>query len=290
MIGAVRGFGRQVREAVSARPDRARAAVEIALALALVFQLGQLGWIVLRPAQSVAAITPGRSAVTPADPSVFQRFDAFFRTGGESSLSDVTAAGSSQMRLYGLRSDGAGGGSAIIGLADGRQISVGVGEAVEPGLVLQSVGPDHVVLARGTSLSRLVFTELPMGVAPPPPPPPGPQTVTPPPAPAPAQAPAPAAAAGPAVDPARLLAQAGLRPRMRGMRMDGFTVSGGGDGSVLRAAGLRPGDVILAVNGQSLDSLERIAALRSELGNTTSAELRFERGGTVQTTTIGTGR
>jgi general secretion pathway protein C len=92
------------------------------------------------------------------------------------------------------------------------------------------------------------------------------------------------------VDPARLLAQAGLRPRMRGMRMDGFTVSGGGDGSVLRAAGLRPGDVILAVNGQSLDSLERIAALRGELGNSTSAELRFERGGTVQTTTIGTGR
>ena len=74
------------------------------------------------------------------------------------------------------------------------------------------------------------------------------------------------------------------------MRLDGFTVSGGGDGSVLRAAGLRPGDVLLAVNGQSLDSLERIAALRSELGNTTSAELRFERGGTVQTTTIGTGR
>ena len=286
MIGAVRGFGRQVREAVSARPDRARAAVEIALALALVFQLGQLGWIVLRPAQSVAAITPGGSAVTPADPSVFQRFDAFFRTGGESSLSDVTAAGSSQMRLYGLRSDGAGGGSAIIGLADGRQVSVGVGEAVESGLVLQSVGPDHVVLARGTSLSRLVFTELPMGVAPPPPPPPGPQTVTPPPAPA----PAPTAAASPAVDPARLLAQAGLRPRMRGMRLDGFTVSGGGDGSVLRAAGLQPGDVLLAVNGQSLDSLERIAALRSELGNTTSAELRFERGGTVQTTTIGTGR
>ncbi len=286
MIGAVRGFGRQVREAVSARPDRARTAVEIALALALAFQLGQLGWILLRPAPAVAADTAGPSTVTPADPSVFQRFDAFFRTGGESSLSDVTATGGSQLRLYGLRSDGAGGGSAIIGLGDGRQVSVGVGETVEPGLVLQSVGPDHVVLARGTSLSRLVFTELPMGVAPPPPPPPGPQTVTPPPAPA----PAPAVAAGPAVDPARLLAQAGLRPRMRGMRMDGFTVSGGGDGSVLRAAGLRAGDVILAVNGQSLDSPERIAALRGELANTTSAEIRFERGGTVQTTTIGTGR
>ena len=72
----------------------------------------------LRPAPAAAAITRGPSAVTPVDPSVFQRFDAFFRTGGESSLSDVTAAGGSQLRLYGLRSDGAGGGSAIIGLGD----------------------------------------------------------------------------------------------------------------------------------------------------------------------------
>ncbi|MBP8062633.1 MAG: general secretion pathway protein, partial [Brevundimonas sp.] len=61
---------------------------------------------------------------------------------------------------------------------------VGVGEEVEPGLVLRSVGPDHVTLARGGSVSRLVFTDVPVGVAPVPPPPSGPQTVTPTPAPA----------------------------------------------------------------------------------------------------------
>jgi general secretion pathway protein C len=188
------------------------------------------------------------------------------------------------MRLYGLRSDGAGGGSAIIGLADGRQVSVGVGEEVEPGLVLRGVGADHVTLARGGSVSRLVFTDLPMGVAPVPPPPPGPQTVTP----TPAVSVAPAAV--PAVDPARLLGQAGLRPRMRGARLDGFTVSGAGDAAVLRAAGLQAGDVILAVNGQPLDSLERIAALRSQLANSTGAELRIERDGQVQTSTLGSGQ
>lgn len=261
--------------------------MELALAAALIAQLAQLGWIAVRPAVSAEAGTNAvPAAIKPADPAVFQRFDAFFRTGGQSSLAEASAAGSGQMRLYGLRSDGAGGGSAIIGLADGRQVSVGVGEEVEPGLVLRGVGPDFVTLARGASLNRLGFTDLPQGVAPPPPPPPGPQTVTP----TPAARTAPAAATGATVDAARLITQAGLRPRMRGLRMDGFTVTGSGDVALLQAAGLEPGDVILAVNGQPLDGPERIAALRSQLANSARAELRIERDGQVQTSTIGTGR
>jgi len=290
VIGAVRNFSRQVRAVAAARPDRVRLGVEIALVLALIAQLGQLSWILLRPATAAEVPASAAAPFKPADPSVFQRFDAFFRTGGQSSLAEASAAGSGQMRLYGLRSDGAGGGSAIIGLADGRQVSVGVGEEVEPGLVLSGVGPDHVTLARGASVTRLIFSDLPVGAAPPPPPPPGPQTVTPPANPGPAPTAAPASASGPAVNPARLMAQAGLRPRMRGLRMDGFTVSGAGDGAALRAAGLRPGDVILAVNGQPLDSLERIAALRGQLSDSDSAEIRYERNGVTQTSTIRTGR
>ena len=277
----------QVRQALASRPDRVRAAVELTLALVLAVQLGRLVWIVAEPQSAAPEATAASAPARPVDFSVFQRFDAFFRTGGVSSLAEASAAGSGQMRLYGLRSDGAGGGSAIIGLADGRQVSVGVGEEVEPGLVLRSVGDDHVTLARGTSLSRLIFSDVPMGVAPVPPPPPGPQTVTPTPAPAPAE---PAASVGASVDPARLIAQAGLRPRMRGVRLDGFTVSGAGDPAVLGAAGLQAGDVILAVNGQALDSLEQISALRGRLANSSVAEIRYERDGQVQTTTIGTGR
>lgn len=286
MIGAVRNFSTRVRGVWAARPDRVRSAVEVALALLLAVQLGRLVWIVAEPRDAASSMASSPTAMSPADPAVFQRFDAFFRTGGQSSLAEASAAGSGQMRLYGLRSDGSGGGSAIIGLADGRQVSVGVGEEVEPGLILRGVGPDYVTLARGASLSRLIFSDVPVGVAPVPPPPPGPQIVTPPPPPPP-PAVTPTAAS---VDPAQLIAQAGLRPRMRGLRLDGFTVSASGDAALLRAAGLQAGDVILAINGQSLDSLERIAALRGQLANSSGAELRYERDGTVQTSTIGTGR
>ena len=265
-------------------PDRAahlRVVVEAVLIGLLLLQAGRLVWIVVDPkAPSMAPLA--QAPIKPADLNVFQRFDAFFRTGGLSSLADVTNADTAQLRLFGVRSGGAGDGSAIIGLADGRQVSVGVGEEVEPGLVLKEVGQDYVTLARGLSVSRLVFSEIPVGAPPPPPPPPGEQVVGPA---APASAPSVPAAV---VDPSRLMAQASLRPRMQGMAIKGFTVSGSGD--QLAAAGLQAGDVILSVNGNELTGLDRIAALRGQLANSANAEVRFERAGQVQTTTIRTTR
>ena len=286
LIGAVRSFSTQIRAVWSEQPERVRLAVEVALALLLVVQLGRLVWIVAEPRDAAASMAASPVVVSPADPGVFQRFDAFFRAGGQGRSAEGGAGGGGQMRLYGLRSDGAGGGSAIIGLADGRQVSVGVGEEVEPGLVLRGVGPDHVTLARGASVSRLAFPDTPMEAVPVSSPNPAPQAslLTRP------SPPTPDPTMDTAVDPARLMTQAGLRPRMRGLRIDGFTVSASGDAALLRAAGLQAGDVILAVNGQPLDSLERIAALRGQLENSSGAELRYERDGTVQTSTIGTGR
>ena len=265
--------------AVRDRPATARTGVEIVLAALLAIQVARLILILVAPEPAVATVAP--AMVRPADPTIFQRFDAFFRTGGQSSLAEATAAGSDQMRLFGVRVGGDDGGSAIIGLADGRQSSVGVGEEVEPGLILRSVEADGVTLARGASVSRLIFAEAPVGAAPPPPPPPGPQLVTP-------QQAAPATPAIAVVDPTALMAQASLRPRMQGMAIKGFTVSGGG--AALQAAGLQAGDVILTVNGNELTGLDRIAALRGQLANSANAEIRFERNGQIQTTTIRTGR
>lgn len=268
-------------------------ALELALVAVLAVQGARL--VMIFVADSPAA-TPLSITAAPADPGVFARFDAFFRTGGQGSLAEATGAEASQMRLYGVRAGGADGGSAIIGLSDGKQVSVAVGETVLPGLILKAVADDHVVLARGASLSRLIFTEKPEGAPAPPPPPPGPQVMGP--STTSGTAPAPlasgpwhkAAPPTPAVDPAQLMAQASLRPRLRGARIDGFTVGARGEAPLLRATGLQPGDVVLSVNGTPLNSLERVSDLRQDLANTDTAEIRFERNGQVQTTTIRTGR
>lgn len=249
------------------------------LTLGLAIQAGRLAWIVFEPQPAIA---PAAQTVTPApDLDVFGRFDAFFRTGGQSSLAEATGADATQMRLYGVRAGGPDGGSAIIGLADGRQVSVGVGEEVEPGLVLQSVAADHVILARGASVSRLVFTEIPSNAPQPPAPAASPQVVTPT-----AASVATAAATPASVDPRRLIAQAGLRPRMKGMGLNGFTVTPTGDGAALRAAGLRAGDVILSVDGVELNSPQAVAGLRDRLAGAQNAQIRFERDGVVQTSSI----
>lgn len=263
-----------IREALRQAPWRRL--VEAALGLILLIQVGRLVWLFLAPAPAVqmAEAAPAQ----PVDMGVLTRFDAFFRTGAASSLAGASGAEASQLRLFGVRAGGEGGGSAIIGLADGRQLSVGVGEEVEPGLVLREVGPDFVTLGRGQSLSRLTFTETPTGAAPPPPPPSTDQVVT----------PSPAASPGAVVDPQRLMAQASLRPRIQGLGVNGFTVSSAGNASELRAAGLQAGDVILSVNGTALNSPQAIGALRGQLADAPSAQLQYERNGEMRTTTIRT--
>jgi len=264
--------------AAAARRVPIRRMVEAVLIALLVVQGARLVWLFAAPSPPPAA--PSAAAARPADTTIFQRFDAFFRTGGQSSLAEASGADSGQMRLYGVRSDGAGGGSAIIGLADGRQVSVGVGEEVEPGLILKAVGADFVTLSRGGSVSRLIFTDVPTGVPAPPPPPAAPQVVAPP-----APTPEPTAAV---VDPVGLMARAGLRPRLSVSGIKGFTISG--DAREVKAAGLQTGDVILAVNGVALNGVGAVNGLRQSLASATSARISYERDGQTRTTTIRTGQ
>ncbi len=252
---------------------------EIALALLILIQLARLGALLVAP----APVPPSGEAPT-ADAGVLTRFDAFFHTGEPSSLADITQAGSEQLRLFGVRAGSGGNGSAILGLPNGTQLSVGVGEEIQPGLILRAVAGDHVTVARGTSVSRIDFGEVPVGAASVPPPPTTPQVVAPP-RPAPA---APAATGAAAVDPERLMAEAGLRPRMQGLSVNGLTVTARGDSPQLAAAGLRAGDVILSVNGIVLDGPSSLNRLRTDLAQAPEAVIRFERDGTPQTTTVRT--
>lgn len=266
-------------DAVRPRGARLRRGVELAIAALILIQLIRLVLLFMAPNAGARAA----EAVTASDTGVLSRFDAFFHTGERSSLAGITNTGSDQLRLFGVRAGVSGGGSAILGLPDGTQLSVGVGEEVQPGLVLRSVAEDHVTVARSSSVSRIDFGELPVGAASVPPPPTTPQVLAPP-------RPAPVAAASEAavVDPARLMAEAGLRPRMQGLSVNGFTVTARGQSADLAAAGLRAGDVILSVNGIALDGPSAINRLRTVLAEAPEAVIRFERDGTPQTTTVRT--
>ena len=247
-----------------------RRVVEAALILLLLVQGGRLVWLFAAPAPQAVQARP----LPEVDLSILSRFDAFFRNGGGGAQTSPSDGGG--LTLFGVRADGAGGGSAIIGLSDGRQVSVGAGEELEAGLTLTSVAPDHVMLSRGTAPFRLDFPDMASGVAPAT----TPQLAV--------TAPEPASAEGVVVDPQRLIAQAGLRPRIQGLGVNGLTVSASGDGGELRNAGLRSGDVILSVNGTALNSPQALAALRGQLADAPSAQIQFERDGQVRSTTVRT--
>jgi general secretion pathway protein C len=264
------------------RPDRLRLMAEGGLAVLIAAQGMRLAVAFLSPAAAASTPPTVASAARP-DIAVFARADAFFPTGAPT-VADRTAPVEG-LRLFGVRAGQGGGGSAILGLPDGRQLSVGVGEEIAPGLVLRTVETDHVTVARGPTVSRIEFGET--EVAPPPPPAPStPQVVAPPKS----EPTAEARAAAPVVDPQRLIGQASLRPRMKGMSVSGFTVSAAGDGQALRSAGLQSGDVILAVNGIELNGMGALSGLRAELADAVTVDIRYERAGRVSTTTIRTGR
>lgn len=264
--------GLSLRRMSLSRPPLRRV-VEAALILLLLVQAGRLVWLFAAPMPQAVQARP----LSEIDLGVLSRFDAFFRNGG--GRAEAASSDGGGLTLFGVRADGAGGGSAIIGLSDGRQVSVGAGEELEPGLTLSAVAPDHVMLSRGGAPFRLDFPDMMSGAASV-----APATM----ASSAASTPEPTPAEGVAVDPQRLIAQAGLRPRIQGLGVNGLTISASGDGGELRNAGLRSGDVIVSVNGTALNSPQALAALRSQLADAPSAQIQFERDGQVRSTTVRT--
>lgn len=258
---------------LSLRRPPLRRVVEAALILLLLVQAGRLVWLFAAPMPQGVQAQP----LSEIDLGVLSRFDAFFRNGGGGA--EAASSDGGGLTLFGVRADEAGGGSAIIGLSDGRQASVVAGEELEPGLTLSAVAPDHVMLSRGGAPFRLDFPDMMSGAASV-----APATMASPVA----STPEPTPVEGVAVDPQRLIAQAGLRPRIQGLGVNGLTVSASGDGGELRNAGLRSGDVILSVNGTALNSPQALAALRGQLADAPSAQIQFERDGQVRSTTVRT--
>jgi general secretion pathway protein C len=247
---------------------------ELLLLVLIAMQCARLVWLLAAPVGPVGDWKAISSAVTPQDPSLLARFDPFFRLDAAAGPAVVTSL---NLKLYGVREDRATGhGSAIIALPDGRQMSFAVGEEVMPGVTLTAVGFDNVTISRNGAAEQIFLDQSgPAQAVGAPDAAPVPQAAAPqvgPAAPIPVVT-VPSAPPPPAAVPGRPI---NFTPRTSNGRITGLVVTPGSDGGrAFAAAGFAPGDVIVAINGQRISSLEqaRTAVQNGE------ANVTVDRGG-----------
>jgi len=245
---------------------------------------------------AVAAPTGGpnryQAGMTPVvvSPSFFSSFDPFFRLANGDGQSVVTSL---NLTLHGIRADQASGrGSAIIGLPDGTQNSYAVGDQIVDGAVLASVSFDSVAIRHEGALEKLYLDqseEAPVVKAPPM------ATATTMPA-----GPDPFAAIRAGVNGARAPYQSAARgslmtdvvvnPRQTAGRIDGYILQPSASGDAFRAAGLKPGDVLVGVNGTRISDGAGIQHFFETVQEAGSAKVDIERDGRPMSLTIGGGR
>lgn len=138
-------------------------ALELLLLALIAVQCARLFWGFLTPLgpvgewKALELIRP----VAPAAPTL-GAFDPFFRQAPGAPGQAPVVVTALDIRLYGVTGNVAtGGGSAIIGTADGQQRAVMVGEEIMPGVTLAGVGFDHVTISRGGASEQLYLDQSP---------------------------------------------------------------------------------------------------------------------------------
>lgn len=241
--------------------------VELILLVLIAVQAARLVWVLVAPIGPVGDWRSASAQAPRADGAVLAAFDPFFRL----SAAGPVVVTSLNLKLTGVTEDRATGrGSAIIQLPDGRQLSFAVGEEILPGVTLAGVGFDNVTISRGGAQEQLFLDQsqpapiagADAGGTTPVPPGTQAQVVTP-------QGPQPVN--GP------VASAISFMPRLAGGGVNGVVVAPGSDGGrAFSAAGFQPGDVIVAVNGQRVTSLEQA---RAAMGAGGAVSIMVERGG-----------
>lgn len=235
----------------------------VLIVILLVIQGTRLFWVIVTPVGPLAGWrAPSVNIVSPAArQALFSSFDPFYPINSVAATrQNVTSL---NLILFGVRAnESSGGGSAIIAGEDGIQKSFAVGEEVAPGVTLDTVAFDHVILSRG-GVKELLYldqsvpaeTVSPSGAAP--------QT-------------APTASEMGGLNAQTLQKAIGFAPRNEGGRVTGLVLKAQDDGTMLRLAGFQAGDIVVAVNGRPVSSATDVIA-QFRPGARISVEV--ERGG-----------
>lgn len=228
----------------------------------LAVQLARLIWAGVTPVgplgdwrlAGVTAISPAAQAALIAAVNPFDRMAA----------SEVVSSLPSDLKLFGVRaSGGVIPGGAIVGLPDGQQISVSVGEPVMPGVLLVAVGFDYAEVDRQGSRQRLFMDQDKPA-----------ETLG-----ARSSSAVPQAAKATALTVEAVRAAVSFSPRQSETGLTGITVVPGSDQAIFAAIGFKSGDVIVAVNGARIASAADVAQLQQSLTPGSSLALTVDRGG-----------
>ncbi|WP_349794163.1 type II secretion system protein N [Xanthomonas sp. WHRI 7064] len=249
---------------------RGRSALACVLLALLALQCARVVWVVITPIGPLG--TAEAATAAGADVPALRR-DVFYRSVPESSSDGVV--------LHGVRAGGTQA-AAFLSSGDGKQGAYRIGDIVVPGVTVQAIASDHVLLRTRSGVRRLALVESTASAAATSPATAAPAAVGAAPAVTSNVGTAAGTATAAAVDPQQLLTTAGLRASEDG---SGFTVMPRGDGALLRQAGLAPGDVLTQLNGRTLDA-EHLRELQDELRDGQAATLTYRRDGQTHTMTL----
>lgn len=178
-----------------------------------------------------------------------------------------------------LAATGSGQSRALIASSDGNEKPYAIGDDVVAGVSLQAIFPDRVVLSRGGLLETLRLNkDAPLrGSAP---------------------TSAASAAGGPTAemlgrirdelltDPSKAAQYIRVQPANVDGQLRGFRVYPGRERAAFGEVGLRPGDLVTAINGIQLDDSQKALQMLTELSKAGSVSVTVERGGQPQTLNV----
>ncbi len=135
------------------------------LGVLLLIQLIRLVWLFVTPLGPVGGWQAGEIQVLSPESrlALFSSFDPFFPTANAVDANVVTSL---QLTLYGIRMNEASGlGAAILAGTDGVQENYAIGDEILPGVTLEAVRFDHVIIDRsGTRESLYLDQSVPAEV------------------------------------------------------------------------------------------------------------------------------
>ena len=262
-----------------------RVLVELGLVLLVAIIVARLIWLIVAPQASVSVLEqrPLPSPISSTAQTISADRSGLIRRNpfASGTVAEIPDAPETQLNLFlagVFMSTDSFGGTAQITTPDKQTSRFTIDSEVLPGVILQRVLSDRVILRRNGENETLMLGGRTGGLSvigd-------GSQTRT--------SIPSQPSAAEPApdldgqiADPDVLLRTVQPTPVERNGRLYGYALSARGSAEVMAAAGLAPGDVLLEINGTSVSELD-VNELANEIGNNNVAILRIERDGNLQT-------